>query len=360
MGDVFAQWVILYVDLQKLHDVAPCRCDHIFSTARCTLLHKDLSIDQMPPLLLTMDPALGRFDSSTLSEQMLMELLMQGFDSGFQADYLDAPGEFTDISKWDIVTMDANGEVTQVNIPSIVDQLFGEVNVTGTLETKYVPRGINCFSIVNVQLAGTFDVASLPDSIDELGIERVPFTGTFDCTSMPASLIEGKIRNTNLSGSLDLTALPPKIKDLYIDKNKFSGSIDLTKLPASIMYFDLHKNQLSGSIDLTHLPAGLLELELQGNQFSGSISLESLPSCLQRLDVSSNQLEGTIGVTYISPELQSVRIYENNFSGTVYRKDIPKTCTLIITKPSYGAVWGRPKHMKNFHIVEGSSASANE
>ena len=188
-------------------------------------------------LLLSVDPSLGRVDYSLLSDQTLLEMLIDGFDDASKQPYQDNDGMYQDVCTWCCVTCDDDDRVIEVDIDS--------TSVGGSLELCYIPP-----------------------KVKELYV-----------TTMYGN---------RLTGSVDLTHLPGGMHDLSLSKNRLNGEIDLTCLPNRTTYLYLDNNQFTGEIDLTQLPDGMKELFLNNNQLSGSLVLSKLPPAMRCMNVRGN------------------------------------------------------------------------
>ena len=58
-----------------------------------------------------MDPFLGRLDYSLLSDQALMEMLIEGFDDETKKKYQDDHGMYLDVCEWPNITCDEDESV---------------------------------------------------------------------------------------------------------------------------------------------------------------------------------------------------------------------------------------------------------
>ena len=92
----------------------------------------------------TADPALGRLDYDSLSDQACMEMLIDGFsDTGKALSYQDKNGAYFDVCEWPDVTCDADDSVTAV---------FFSYNLTlsggSTVDFGYLPRASQRLSLV--------------------------------------------------------------------------------------------------------------------------------------------------------------------------------------------------------------------
>ena len=154
-------------------------------------------------LLVAVDPSLGRVDYSLMSDQTLMEMLVEGFDDRTQKTYQDDNGMYLDVCQWWCIKCDADESVIQIRIDS--------TKASGLLALCYVP----------------------------------PKVKALDIRSWGSSKI---------TGSVELSRLPDGMESLYLDYNQLTGSVDLTKVPWKMQMLLLTNNKLTGEIDLTQLP----------------------------------------------------------------------------------------------------------
>ena len=271
-------------------------------------------------VILTADPFLGKFDQLSLSDQALMELLVQCFDDKAQKRYRDQGGNFIDISEWAIVRCNDEGIVTYLDLPGpeyesggyytdddyyydSEDDYSEYASLAGSLETKYIPRQLATLEIQQCSLTGTFDVSALPATVEYLTIEDVErMHGTFDFGNLPECSKCVHIINSGFSGSVNLTYLPQSLSSLHISRTRFSGEVDLTKLPPK-----------------------LEKLNLCENAFVGSVDLRALPETIIFLNIGANQLSGTLDVSMLPKSMRELCIYENDFSGVLDLNQVPET-----------------------------------
>ena len=69
-------------------------------------------------LFLTVDPSLGRLDYSLLSDQTLMEILIDGFDEKTKKRYQDERGMYLGVCEWPSIKCDCDDRVIEINIDS--------------------------------------------------------------------------------------------------------------------------------------------------------------------------------------------------------------------------------------------------
>ena len=181
--------------------------------------------------VLSVDEKLVRVDYNSLSDQMRMEMLIEGFDEKSKGKHQDKEGMYLDVCKWVCVKCDADERVVQCDMKFFI---------SGSVELCYIPPRVKNVCIWHTTLTGSIDFAQVPQHME----------------------------NFNFYG------------------NQLSGCVDFTQIPQSMRYLHLKSNQVSGSADLTHLPEGLLKLSLDLNQFSGSVDLTQIPKRMSELSLS--------------------------------------------------------------------------
>ena len=214
-------------------------------------------------LFISADPYLGRLDYSLLSDQALMEMLIEGFDEQTKKTYQDKHGMYLDVCEWSCIECDDDGRVVEVDI--------GITDMSGSLELFYVPPKVQ-------------------------------------------ELYVGSGHKSDLTGSVELEHLPVGVYVLILTNNRLTGEIDLPQLPDGMQILDLKNNQLTGSIDLTHLPDGMRIIYLQNNQLTGEINLTHLPDGMQKLFLQNNQLSGSLVLKRLTAVLH-INVQENNFNA---------------------------------------------
>ncbi|KNH05182.1 leucine-rich repeat protein [Perkinsela sp. CCAP 1560/4] len=192
--------------------------------------------------LVAVDPSLGRVDYGSLSQQTLMEMVIEGITNKEEiCGDVDDP---TDIDEWKGVTIE-DGEVVE-----IVWSLF---YLTGSLCLEWLPSFVRKFVVAFNQLAGTLDLTSLPMSMKKLDLGGNAFTGPISLETLPEQMERFYVGNNALSGSLRLESLPDTLTHFIAFSNQFSGSVDLTRLPAVLTYLHISNNQLGANPTKGHL-----------------------------------------------------------------------------------------------------------
>ena len=233
------------------------------------------------------DPALGRLDYASLSDQARMEILVSGLDEASRKCVQDENGAIIDVCDWPSITCDDEGNVIRMKPQA----RFADRR--GTLYLDYIPPKCVYFSIsVRTNLTGTLTTSLLPQVLEVFACSNNKFFGTVDFTSLPSAMREFSIANNNFSGSCDLTKLPKGLTALEIGSNNFTGSLDLTALPLGLTDFDAGCNAFSGEIQLHKLPPTLVSLFIDGNSLTGKFSLVNPPDALEEVVASDNEFSG--------------------------------------------------------------------
>ena len=108
-------------------------------------------------LILSADSSIGRFDKNSLSDQTLMELLVDRLTH--QAKYIlrDSTEEFKDKCTWECVTCDVEDNVVQIHFMQPYN---------GTLDFAFIPPKVRSFATKNQYFHGTIDTALLPSGLE--------------------------------------------------------------------------------------------------------------------------------------------------------------------------------------------------
>ena len=237
-------------------------------------------------LLCSVDPSLGRVNYSLLSDQTLMEMLIEDLDDEAKKRYQDNEGMYLDVCKWSFVTCDDDERVIEMGADSSV--------ISGSIHLSFVPPKVKVLKIKPPWTGGKL-------------------TGSVDLAHLPRGVRAIDLRNNELTGEVDLTHLPESIEKLYLGRNQLTGGIDLTQLPGRMDYLSLNNNQLTGGVDLTQLPDEMEELYLNNNRFTGEIDLAHLPVGMQFLFLENNQLSGPFVIKRLTHGI-SINARGNNFN----------------------------------------------
>ena len=270
-------------------------------------------------LFLTVDPSLGRVDCSLLSDQTLMEMLIEDLDNETKKTYQDNEGMYLDVCKWPCVTCDDKERVTEIRADSR--------DIRGSIQLCYVPPKVTELkignSMTNGRLTGPVDLTCLPEAMKQLYLDNNELTGEIELTQLPEGMEDLRLNNNLLTGKVDLTRLPEGMRKLHLDNNGLTGEIDLTRLPEGINVLQLQYNRLTREIDLRHLPEEMLILQLQYNQFTGEVDLSQLPNSMRELHLGHNKLTGDIDLAHLPCGMQNLSLNDNELTGDIDLAHVP-------------------------------------
>ena len=194
-------------------------------------------------LFLSVDPSLGRLDYTLLSDQALMEMLIEGFDDETKRKYQDKNGMYLDVCKWSHVECDDDERVVEIHIEGR--------DIIGSADLFYIPPKVKSLDIIP-------------------GFDRTELKGSADLTHLPDGMESLSITGSRITGEVDLTQLPVEMKSLILTDNQLEGQIDLTKLPRKMQLLLLNFNHLSGSLVIKNMSEGMYFISLEGNHFNAS------------------------------------------------------------------------------------------
>ena len=234
--------------------------------------------------------SLGRVAYSLLSDQALMEMLLEGFDERTRNKFQDNNGMYLDVCEGGCIKCDQDERVVEIDIVSI--------HSSGSVNFFYVPPKVNVLKVTPLyarsKLTGSVDLARLPEGMEVLDVKRNQLTGGADLTQLPGGMIYLFIETNQLSGEIEFTHLPVQMNSLFLQDNQLTGGIDLTQLPDGMECLSLKNNQFTGEIDLTHLPRSMRELYLYQNKLTGEINLIHLLDGMKELFLQKNDFIGGI------------------------------------------------------------------
>ena len=227
--------------------------------------------------LLTNDPHLGRVNYASLSDQTLMEMLVESFCDEAKKQYQHEPGVFLDICKWPWVSFDDAQNVT------IVQGFNGD----GSISLEFIPPKTQTF---------LFSYAKL--------------TGTLETSALAQHMTNFMITGNNFHGIVDFTTLPETMQILCLEKNNFTGSAVFDRLPRALRTLNIHENRFSGGLNLKSLLPSLESLNASSNAFCGAFHIENMSedsakSCF--IDVSRNQFDE---VAIVPAVMRGVRLQD--------------------------------------------------
>ena len=238
------------------------------------------------------DPNLGRVEKQSLPQQSLMEMLIA--DVADKEPFMNEDGSFREISLWPGVSLNNDGEVTEVDweysmgnlktqaghlhwqwIPETAENFFAPYcELYGSVDLNELPTKLVEFSVFHNNLSGSVRLDCLPQSLELLDLSENKFEGSVDCSGLPQSMNVLYLNNNQLSGSIHLSALPDGLEEFNASKNKLSGSFQLCPVPASLRGFYLHSNELEGEVVIGALPAGTRVIQLRSNQISSVVDVD--------------------------------------------------------------------------------------
>ena len=280
---------------------------------------------QASSLLLPHDRSIGQLNVSGLSDQIIMEVLIDGFHDSCKQQFKHHDGTYKDVCKWRGIKCNGRRQVTDVTWL----EKDSEIVIDGVVHFTNLPSNLKTFII---EMPGSdnrdidldfedIEASALPRSLEYFALENVGI-GSFDMRRLPPNLKSVKAASSGVFGSCCLTALPKGLIELNFSDNDLEGSICLDRLPYLILKMDLSFNELSGSINLKRLPSTLSALYLESNEFCGYIDVNYLPRDLVLLYLQNNQISGTFSFACPPKKLKFLRIGGNAFTGvaTVSRK----------------------------------------
>ena len=257
-------------------------------------------------LLLCSDPNLGRVDYNSLSDQTLMEMLIDGLDEETKEKFQDTDKMYLDVCEWDFVKCDADNRVVEICARS---------KLSGSIQLQYTPPKVTHFRLVWSQsnVHGTIDLTHLPEAIQKISITGTQLSGSIDLEQLPHGMLVLSLISNCFTREINLSSLPGRMKKLTLSDNKLTGSINLTQLPQDLENLYLHSNQFQGSINLTQLPGSLQDLFLNNNQLSGSLYLGALPQAMVRIKLQNNSFSGSFIAMNLPLEINLIIASKNSF-----------------------------------------------
>ena len=250
--------------------------------------------------LLTIDPALGRLDYESLSDQALMEMLITFLDNEYKQPFQDKSSNFIDVCEWQYTD--------KWNVPRDIECEDDRV------------KAVNFFHLIFQK--EQFPFQFIPPLTGHFVVSSCKAYGTLDTSLLPSRLTIFSVSENLLYGAINWGALPRTLAELDLSYNEFCGSCLLQDLPGGMTLLDASSNKLSGELSLNSIPAEMVELCLQKNDLCGSICFGHLPSPMNTLDLSYNAFSGDVRLPKLPPEIVEIGLLRNDLSGTFM---IPKT-----------------------------------
>ncbi|KNH04475.1 leucine-rich repeat protein [Perkinsela sp. CCAP 1560/4] len=263
------------------------------------------------------DSSLGRLDYASLSQEALMEMLIEGIEN--KEKICGDASEMREVNEWNGV------ELEMEKFHTIHWDNYG---LEGSLHWEWTPSTLTVFSVCKNKLVSTIDLSILPASVRHLSLNYNRFNGSICLKDLPKEIDSVNLSLNQLIGSLDLRDLPASLKNLLAFSNKFTGGIDLTRLPAELTKLDLSYNALSGTVELGDLPKGLKYMRIDNNNFSGPLNLTSLPDGMVELHVNRNSFSGPVDFMHLPDEMRFIDLRSNQLCGeaTIPRKSRTTVC----------------------------------
>ena len=239
--------------------------------------------------LFAADPALGRLDADSLSDQALMEMLVDGMKDPSKKKLQDDKGNYKDVSEWA-----SSGSVQVVFVDDRVTQIeFKWMAYTDKqFPFAFIPPLVTSFSLIGCSLHGTLETAVLPQNLLHLNVRTNKLHGPLNFKGFPRKLQILSIGGNCFSGNCALGELPSTLVRFAANDNYFEGELSLNDLPEALESLEVARNQLSGSLEILRLPQGLRVMQLQENNFWGDLRLLALPPSLRGVNVGENELSG--------------------------------------------------------------------
>ena len=277
---------------------------------------------QVSSLLLLQDRSMGPLDLSGISDQAIMETLIDGLNTTSKQQFKTIDGQYKDVCKWNGILCNGRRQVKEIMWDSTTQP---QPSFTGSFSFANFPPFTKIIRIRTRESENEFfdivfvysDTSALPRGLTCFSIENV-WIKSLDLRRLPSSLIELQAKSCGVSGSCSLTPLPRKLQTLLLSDNFLQGSISLDRLPSNLFQMDLSINDLSGSINLRSLPSGLTWLSLRRNQLSGSVEANYLPQGMYVLQLDENELSGTFVFTSPPEKLKVIDIRNNNFAAPAF------------------------------------------
>ena len=272
-------------------------------------------------MLFIPDYSVGQVNLDAVSDQTLMEMLIEHLEPASIRQFKESTTEFKDVCKWSGVKCDKRRRVTIIKWS---DKTFEIGPLRGIIDLRLLPphtREIRLTTFVRSNaytLSGPCDAGALPKNLESLLIGDHNFSGKFEFQRLPPNILHVTIHNCRFHGSLHTIGLPRNLILIHVDHNSLPGSLSLTNLPQKLQSIFGMKCQFHGSLCLSNLPKVMRKLFVPQNAFSGSIDLDSLPPNLKQLVINNNALSGSFifrNVPYLMEKLQASN---NNFEGTAF------------------------------------------
>ena len=243
--------------------------------------------------LSAIDDHVGRVDIESLSDETMLELMVQDLPPESKAVFIpEEASEEVFLTRSRPAEFDDKGHIVRIYPLSLPNE--DPMYLEGTMHFEYMPRHVQSFNLYKVHdMKGTVETSGLPESLCIFVVSANKFSGSFNFEVLPKELRLLNLSYNAFSGSCVFTSLPVHLKEIFLQRNGFRGCIALHSLPRTLKKLNISENALSGSLILENLPDGLRSLLCQQNQFSGKFILRDKPQSLQWLYAGNNLFTGT-------------------------------------------------------------------
>ena len=237
---------------------------------------------------LAIDPSLGRLDYESLSDQALMEMLIDQMCFKEKNYFQDENGNYKDVSEWPGVQCSDSDDDRVVEI-----ELYGLTFSAKQFPFNFIPPMVSYFGASQSNLQGTLEASHLPSKLTALYISHNKLHGPLNFAKFPRQMGTLYMGANKFCGSLRLSDLPRSLTHFSAANNQFCGEISLNDLPQAMEFFDVSNNMLTGPVHIERLPQGIKSIDLSNNGFLGTLRLMTIPENLFTIDARGNALSTT-------------------------------------------------------------------
>ena len=291
----------------------------------------------MQMLLTLVDPsALGRLDYLSMSQQALMECLVAQLNENSLQTFRDENKNFKDISEWDGVKCDDEGDVVQIEWSNA-----GRHGLEGSIDFQWIPPTVQNLELqahrFEPSLIGSLDVRVLPRSLQVLRIYiyqshpvgEITISGSF--SDLPESMETLYALGCTLHMPLCLFGIPQRLHKIHIIYHEF-GNIDLRCDSTALTNLTLTNGSKQGTVSFLASPPMLASLDLTENRLVGSVSFQGLPDCLEGISLGENSFHGTIVFEDLPSSLRFIQLHTTKFEKIIFNSALPKRLGGIYAK----------------------------
>ena len=206
------------------------------------------------------------------------------------------------VSTWAGVQMDANGNVTHINLSNN--------NLNGSLSSLSFPHLIELDASSN-QLTGI-----IPDLINSPAIKHLDLSNNQLQSELTGFLTASQIEYVDVSNN-EIAGVVPSIdhlsqlKTLNISNNMMQGTIPSISTMSQLQALDISNNYFYGDAPVPH--TNIKEYYITNNNFSGDVLFLSSLGSIEKIDMSHNQFSGYVPPLMSQTNLQELNLSNNNF-----------------------------------------------